>query len=117
MDKLEETSILDDLDAMVYERDCIDVGDYIKGNWPLVRKELEAAKLLREIRQKVGIAGNHLGLVIGTNHLPYTTPTDEALEIMGAGKHFEIWVAWKLCYEAYVSANTIAAIAKKMEGG
>lgn len=50
----------------------------------------------------VGVAGNHLWCVIPQDHLPHSKTTDEALMTYGAGDIYDTWVAWKICYEAYI---------------
>jgi hypothetical protein len=61
---------------------------------------------LREALKSVGVAGNHLGLLIGINHPLHTASYEDGLNHYGAGEDFEIWTAWKLCYLAYAALNS-----------
>jgi len=74
-------------------------------NEPALKMALEALEAL----EKVGIAGNHLGLLIPVDHLLHTESTDTALEHYGAGDTYDTWVAWKLCYEAYETHTALKA--------
>lgn len=55
----------------------------------------------RTIAERIGQAGNHLALCLPLDHPPHTATYEEGLEHFGAGKQFEIWVAWKICYEVF----------------
>lgn len=57
------------------------------------------------IAERIGLAGNHLGLCLPVNHPPYTATYEEGLQYFGAGKQYEIWVAWKICYELFVELS------------
>ena len=56
--------------------------------------ELEAA--LRHVMA----GGNHVALLIGADHPPYTTTHDKALTHYGAGYAYDAWCCWKAIMEA-----------------
>ncbi len=41
------------------------------------------------------VGGNHLALLIGADHPPYTAKHEAALEHYGAGDRYEIWCCWR----------------------
>ncbi len=52
---------------------------------------------------RVFVGGNHLGLVIGTDHPPYTATHDEGREHYYSTGHndlYEVWCCWKAIMEA-----------------
>jgi len=56
--------------------------------------ELEAAI------EMVMVGGNHIALIIGTDHPPHTVDHNTALASYGAGVQYEAWCAWKAIMEA-----------------
>jgi hypothetical protein len=50
---------------------------------------------LVEALEKIGIAGNHLGLLLDTDHPLDTASYDDALSHYGGGDKYEIWCAWR----------------------
>lgn len=48
-----------------------------------------------ELLERVMIGGNHLALLIGVDHPPYSAPPDDALSHYGAGDKYEIWCCWR----------------------
>ena len=75
----------------------------------------EVLQGVRENFKRVGIAGNHLGLCLDVNHPLYTATYDDGLKHYGAGKQFETWVAWKICYEVYVAIASLDAVLSEGE--
>lgn len=57
--------------------------------------------VFEKMGRNIGVAANHLGLVLPTGHPYHDVSYEDGLDIIGAGKDFEIWAAWKLCYENY----------------
>jgi hypothetical protein len=51
--------------------------------------------VLADAIERALIGGNHLALLIGVDHPPYTAEPDEALELYGAGETYDIWCAWR----------------------
>jgi hypothetical protein len=51
--------------------------------------------VLADAIERALIGGNHLALLIGVDHPPYTAEPDEALEHYGAGETYDIWCAWR----------------------
>jgi hypothetical protein len=45
--------------------------------------------------QSVMIGGNHVALLIGADHPPYTATHEAALRHYGAGKKYEAWNCWR----------------------
>ncbi len=45
--------------------------------------------------RSVMIGGNHLGLVIGADHPPYTASFDAARAHYGPGDKYEVWNCWR----------------------
>jgi hypothetical protein len=46
------------------------------------------------------IGGNHLALLIGAGHPPYTATPGYALEHYGSGDTYEIWCCWRSIMQA-----------------
>ena len=59
------------------------------------------SSMKKSVRDRIVAAGNHLGLCLPTDHPPYTATYEEGLNHFGPGKMYEVWVAWKTCYEVF----------------
>lgn len=76
-------------------------------------ERLEAlADKLAEALGEVLIGGNHLALLIGADHPPYTATTGEALTHYGAGDAYEVWCCWRSIMHAReaLAAHTLHKI-------
>lgn len=71
--------------------------------------EAREAELV-EALDSVMVGGNHLALLIGTDHPPFTTEPFAALEHYGASDTYEIWCCWRSIMLAR------ATLAKHREG-
>lgn len=61
--------------------------------------EAEIARL-RDVLENIMVGGNHLALLIGANHPPYTAESEDALRHYGAGDTYEIWCCWRSIMQA-----------------
>ena len=50
---------------------------------------------LQAVLDSIMIGGNHLALLIGPDHPPFTALPLDALEHYGAGDIYEIWCCWR----------------------
>lgn len=66
----------------------------------LLAVEQSRNRELRAALDKVMIGGNHVALLIGAFHPPYTASHDEALKHYGAGDQYEAWCCWRTIMEA-----------------
>lgn len=55
---------------------------------------------LRAALEKVMVGGNHVALLIGADHPPYTASHNDALKHYGAGDQYEAWCCWRTIMEA-----------------
>lgn len=55
----------------------------------------ERIKALETALRSVMVGGNHVALLIGVDHPPYTATHDEALTHYGAGDQYEAWNCWR----------------------
>lgn len=63
--------------------------------------------------ESVLIGGNHLALLIGCDHPPYTASPDDALEHYGAGDVYDIWCCWR---SIMLARATLSKIREQREG-
>lgn len=68
----------------------------------LDQRNTERAKVdaLRRALDSVLVGGNHLALLIGAAHPPYTATCEDALRHYGAGDTYEIWCCWRAIMHA-----------------
>ena len=64
-------------------------------NLPAILSALEAVPVMKEALEDIMVGGNHLALLIGADHPPYTSDPQEALEHYGAGDTYEVWCCWR----------------------
>lgn len=57
-------------------------------------EEAIALDRMCEAFNKVLVAGNHVALCVPDDLLPYETHSSVAFEKYGAGRDYEMWVAW-----------------------
>lgn len=55
--------------------------------------------LSTDLLNRVLVGGNHLGIIIGTDHPPHTATNNEALSHYGASDKYEAWCCWKIIME------------------
>ena len=66
---------------------------------------------MREALEKVMVGGNHLGLIIGVDHPPYTASHEEArTHYADAIWTYEAWCCWKTIMEARPALSTLPVI-------
>jgi hypothetical protein len=53
------------------------------------------SKALEQAIERALVGGNHLALLIGSDHPPHTAEASQALEHYGAGAQYDIWCAWR----------------------
>jgi hypothetical protein len=66
---------------------------------------IAAAPELLAALEGIMVGGNHLALLIGADHPPYTAEPLAALEHYGAGDTYEVWCCWR----AIMQARDVAA--------
>lgn len=63
----------------------------------------------KALLDRVLIGGNHLGLIIGADHPPYTATHDQALEHYIGENHdhdgYEAWCCWRTIMELRDAVN------------
>ena len=64
-------------------------------NLPAILSALSAVPVMKEALEDIMVGGNHLALLIGADHPPYTSDPQEALEHYGAGDTYEVWCCWR----------------------
>lgn len=66
---------------------------------------------MRKALEKVMVGGNHLGLIIGADHPPYTASHEEArAHYADAIWTYEAWCCWKTIMEARPALSTLPVI-------
>ena len=66
---------------------------------------------MRKALEKVMVGGNHLGLIIGVDHPPYTASHEEArTHYADAIWTYEAWCCWKTIMEARPALSTLPVI-------
>ena len=65
----------------------------------LAAAEVDADRLAEALGW-VMIGGNHLALLIGADHPPYTASATEGLSHYGAGDAYETWLCWRSIVQA-----------------
>ncbi len=70
------------------------------------------AEHLAEALERVMVGGNHLGLLIGADHPPYTADCQDALAHYGAGDQYEVWCCWRSIMHARTALAAYTAMAR-----
>lgn len=74
---------------------------------------------LREAREalwSILCGGNHLALLIGASHPPYTASTEDALDHYGATDAYDIWCCWREIMKARDAFDKLDTLLSQ-EGG
>lgn len=70
-------------------------GDSVPAKNIALRYAYDRLELLEAAIRSIMIGGNHVALLIGTDHPDYTETHDAALAHYGAGDQYEAWCCWR----------------------
>lgn len=96
---------LDELEARLRAVESSSTRSEVSTNWHRNPDGPEAADAIRTLRERnaalveglewIMVGGDHLALLIGADHPPYTAEPDEALAHYGSYGAYEIWCCWR----------------------